>query len=457
MLNAMRKTLIPLTLLLAFRLGAADLVSLPDDPCFAPFKPVAGPQPSGLLLQPGDRLAICGDSITEQKRYSRIMETYLTVCTPELNLAIRQFGWSGERAPGFLARMTNDVLRFRPTIATTCYGMNDHLYRPYTGEIGRVYRENSLAIIRAFKTHGVRVVQGAAGAVGKVPGWSRAQGATVTDLNLGLCALRNIDVELARQEQVGFADVFVPLLVGAQVGRQRWGADYQLCGQDGVHPGWAGHLVMAYAFLKALGLDGDLGTLTVDLASGRAEGTRGHRVVRAREGVVEIESTRYPFCATGPEDRDSSLRSGMALVPFNQELNRLVLRVRNPKAARYRVTWGETNRVYAAKELAKGINLAADFAVNPFSEAFRKVDEAVAAKQAYETRQIKTLFHGPEMRTDANATVALTEATRAPLVAAIHRAFVPVRHTLRIEPVVKLLNSPTLKQHKTYAASASRG
>jgi hypothetical protein len=298
-----------------------------------------------------------------------------------------------------------------------------------------VYRENSLAIIRAFKTHGVRVVQGAAGAVGKVPGWSRAQSATMTDLNLGLCALRNIDVELARQEQVGFADVFVPLLVGTQVGRQRWGADYHLCGQDGVHPGWAGHLVMAYAFLKALGLDGDLGTLTVDLASGRAEGTRGHRVVRAREGVVEIESTRYPFCATGPEDRDSSLRSGMALVPFNQELNRLVLRVRNPKAARYRVTWGETGRVYAAKDLAKGINLAADFAVNPFSEAFRRVDEAVAAKQAYETRQIKTLFHGPEMRTDANATVALTEETRAPLVAAIHRAFVPVRHTLRIEPV----------------------
>ena len=85
------------------------------------------------MLRPNDRLAICGDSITEQKKYSRIIETYLTVCTPELNISIRQYGWSGETAPGFLARMTNDCLRFQPSVATTCYGMNDHGYRPVRG------------------------------------------------------------------------------------------------------------------------------------------------------------------------------------------------------------------------------------------------------------------------------------------------------------------------------------
>ena len=64
-----------------------------------------------MLLKEGDRLAICGDSITEQRMYSRVIETYLTVCVPELKITTRQFGWSGETAPGFLARMTNDVLR----------------------------------------------------------------------------------------------------------------------------------------------------------------------------------------------------------------------------------------------------------------------------------------------------------------------------------------------------------
>ena len=108
------------------------------DPYFAPFHPTPAPAPKKNFLKTGDQLAIIGDSITEQKKYSRIMETYLTVCVPELNISVRQYGWSGEKAPGFLARMTNDCLRFKPTVATTCYGMNDHTYRPYTNEIGNV-------------------------------------------------------------------------------------------------------------------------------------------------------------------------------------------------------------------------------------------------------------------------------------------------------------------------------
>jgi lysophospholipase L1-like esterase len=83
--------------------------------------------------------------------YSRLIETYLTVCVPELKTTVRQYGWSGETAPGFLARMTNDCLRFQPTIATTCYGMNDHGYRAYEPAIGQRYREASAAMVRAFK------------------------------------------------------------------------------------------------------------------------------------------------------------------------------------------------------------------------------------------------------------------------------------------------------------------
>src|SRR5882724_8752914 len=112
----------------------------PADPYFQQFHPLKAPAPARHFLKPGDRLAICGDSITEQKMYSRIMETYLTVCIPELDISVRQYGWGGEKADGFWRRMTNDCLRFQPTIATTCYGMNDHQYRPYEEKIGWTYR-----------------------------------------------------------------------------------------------------------------------------------------------------------------------------------------------------------------------------------------------------------------------------------------------------------------------------
>jgi hypothetical protein len=107
----------------AASLHAAEFEPKPDDAYFAKFEPKKAPAPAGLLLQPGDRLAIIGDSITEQKMYSRIIETYLTVCVPDLKISTRQFGWSGETAEGFLHRMTNDCLRFQPTVATLCYGM----------------------------------------------------------------------------------------------------------------------------------------------------------------------------------------------------------------------------------------------------------------------------------------------------------------------------------------------
>ncbi|MBN2447085.1 MAG: SGNH/GDSL hydrolase family protein [Phycisphaerae bacterium] len=413
--------------------AAEEYEVLPADPCLATYKALKAPPSEGLLLKQGDRLAICGDSITEQKMYARIMETYLTVCVPQLEVTVRQHGWSGEKAPGLERRLANDVLRFKPTIATTCYAMNDHNYQPYQDEYGRVYREASLAIIRAFKEQGVRVVQGAAGPVGKMPAWVQRAKGTVDDLNHSLLEFRNIDVTLAREEHVAFADCFLPMLEAGFEAKRRYGADYMISGKDGVHPGWAGHLVMAYAFLKAMGLDGDIGTITVDLAARQATASAGHRVLSAGASGVEIESSRYPFCATGPIDQDSSLRSGMSLVPFNEELNRLMLVVKNAPAGRYRVTWGAGSKSYSAEQLARGVNLAADFETNPSSEAFARVDEAVAKKQAYETRQMKSMMHGQAGRDDMEGTVAQTEAEREPLVAAVKAAFVPVRHTIRIE------------------------
>ena len=58
----------------------------------------------------------------------------------------------------------------------------------------------------------------------------------------------------------------------------------------------------------------------------------------------------------------------------------------------------------------------------------------MAEEQKHETRQIKELFHGPEGKADLESTAALTEKARAPLTRHIAEAFVPVKHSIRIEP-----------------------
>ena len=197
---------------------------------------------------------------------------------------------------------------------------------------------------------------------------------------------------------MGFADVFWPMLTAGVEAREKYGTNYAIAGGDGVHPSWAGHTVMAYAFLKAMGLNGDIGTFTVDMKRNKMKVTKGHKVISSKDGAFEIESSRYPFCACEAADttkpsypacanddpsKDNSIRSAMTLIPFNPGLNRLMLVARNGKASNYKVTWGSESKSFTAEQLSHGVNLAEAFPVNPFDDAFAKVDAAVAAKQAY--------------------------------------------------------------------------
>jgi len=407
----------------------------PNDEFFDPYQPLkAPPQPHKLLLKRGDNVAIVGDSITEQRRYSQLMEMYLTVCVPDLRITTRQFGWSGETAQGFLRRMTNDCLSFAPTVVTTSFGMNDYKYRPFDEANGEWYRSNYTAVVAAFKHTKARVILGSPTCVGKVASWVKSASGTVTEHNQHLCKLRNIDIEIAKDQDVRFADQFWPMLVAGFDARLKYGSNYEISGKDGVHPGWAGHVMMAYAYLKAMGLDGNLGTITVNLKRHTAKADRGHVIQNFFDGQYTIVSRRYPFCATGEINSDNSVRSGMTLVPFNKDLNRFLLIVKGGTADRYRVTWGGHVRIYSREILEEGINLAADFPDNPFSEEFAKVDKAVAEKQAFETHQIKESFHSAEARKDLKAVMEKTEVEHARLSAAVCSAFQPVTHTIKIEP-----------------------
>jgi len=414
---------------------AADYEAKPDDPYYQKFNPRKAPEPGALILKKGDRLAIIGDSITEQRKYSRIIETYLTVCEPELKITARQYGWSGETAEGFLHRMTNDCLRFEPTVATLCYGMNDHKYRPFDMENEQWYADNYSAVVRGLQGVGARVILGSPGCVGKVPAWTKSSAYTLDELNINLCALRDCDIALAKQLDTSFADVFWTLFKAGHDAQQRYGMDYAMSGKDGVHPDWAGHLVMAYTYLRAMGLDGDIGTLTVDLAGQKASATAGHEIESFKDNELTVVSSKYPFCAGGDTNSDTSMRSAATVIPFFQELSRFQLVVKNGPAMQYNIIWGTATNTYSSTQLSQGVNLAADFVNNPFSEPFKKVDEAVAAKQEFETKQIKQIFHGEMGRTNMVLAVESTEAERAPLAQAVADAMVPVRHTILIQPV----------------------
>lgn len=400
--------------------------------------------PAQAQLRNGDYLAICGDSITEQKLYSVFIEDYLLMCQPAADLQASQFGWGGEAAGGFLDRVENDVLPFKPTAATLCYGMNDGGYQKLNPDLLSQYRRALTDVVKKFKTAGLReIVVGGPGAVDTTSfkgGFLRPVSAE--DYNHTLAEFTKAAGEVAKAENVTFADLHATMLAAMAGAKERYGKDYLLIGGDGIHPPESGQLVMAYAFLKALGCKGDIGTITLDLDSGRAEATDGHRVLSASKNSAQLESTRYPFCFWGDPSKNDATSGIIEFIPFNEDLNRLTLVVKNAPAGPVKVTWGTTTKTFAGADLARGINLAAEFLDNPFVGPFRQVQEAVLRQQRYETPMVKDLLHSmPEWRQKVAEKNVPYDAFRENLISmdavlrrAARAAVVPVRHEIRIEP-----------------------
>jgi len=394
------------------------------------------------VLKKGARVAVVGDSITEQKLYSKYIETYLLACLPELDLRVIQLGWSGETAPGFANRMNNDLMPWRPDVVTTCYGMNDGSYKAYDESIGKRYAGAMADIVGRLKKSGATVVVGGPGVVDSK--FFQGGGEKPKVYNANLQQLGALAKKIAEENGFPFADVHGAMLQAMEKSKPVLGETYDVGGKDGVHPGPNGQLVMAYAFLKAMGIDGRIGTITIDLR-GKASATDGHKLTGEETGKVELESTRYPFCFTGDDKSPGGTRSVLPYVPFNADLNRFTLVVKNLDAAKAKVTWGSASKSFSKEDLEKGVNLAAEFADHPFVEPFRKVESLVGAKQAFETGMIKSMITQFPRLVDSmgkdKSVEASVEALRKQLFethekldASVRAAILPVKHTIAVAP-----------------------
>lgn len=391
------------------------------------------------VVQRGDLVALCGDSITARRIYTLYIQEYLQLCAPVADLSTVQAGRGFDTAAGFVARLENDVLTFKPSVATLCFGMNDGKYSPVSADTVDGYRKNLTEAIRLLKAGGVRtIIAGSPGVVD--PAKFKQPRVDPARYNETLARLRDAARDVAKAENVIFADIYTPMLDAMTQAKAKFGADYILA-NDGIHPNPNGHLIFAYAFLKALGFDGDLGVLTVDFASGRTAGSPGHTVLGYANGVLKIESTRYPFCFENPQDPTGS-RALTPFVPFNNELNRYRLVVKNAPA-RTRITWGSMNREFTAAELSTGINLAEAFPENPFCAPFFAAAKVMKEQQDFEDQSIRVLLNSlldwrkdypasaPQTRILADLVAAKSVEKRAASRAAIR----PVTHELKIEAV----------------------
>jgi len=374
------------------------------------------------LLRPNDRVAICGGG------YAIYLEDYLLASQPIPGLDVADFEWSAQDPAGFLARLDANLLPFKPTVVLTCFGnLSADAYTP------DYYGKAQTDLVEALKKAGVRtIVIGSPKCVDSFAYRNDPRKAAAE--NERLAALADIAKDVAAKTGAVYADVYGTTMAAMRKAKAVHGEKYVFANGEGE----AFSLVIASAFLKALGCDGNIGTITVDFAAGKAEGTPEQKIISFQNNTLTVESARYPFWfpGHGVGAADPQPWPILKCLTFGKELNRYTLIVKNLPSAQTKVYWGDDNHDFSSAELAEGVNLAAVMPGwgNPFGGPFSGVDNGVRMQREQEGRSVSARIQGkPDPQADAKREAALQVAKSR---------VVPVKTKIVIQPLAQVEKQP---------------
>ncbi|HEY4207082.1 MAG TPA: GDSL family lipase, partial [Puia sp.] len=138
-------------------------------------------------------------------------------------------------------------------------------------------------------------------------------------------------------------------------------------GSDRIHPGNAGHFVMAWLFLKQQGLAGKpVADVVIDVVGGRTELSENCRITALTASRSELQFDYLANSLPYPQDSVPRLfenphrqTEALTVIPFNEEMNKEGLTVRGLGSGSYALTIdGRPIGQWTGAQLAAGINLA---------------------------------------------------------------------------------------------------
>ncbi|MHB1461628.1 MAG: SGNH/GDSL hydrolase family protein [Armatimonadota bacterium] len=302
------------------------------------------------LLKPGQRLVFLGDSITQQRIYTRYVMNYFTMRYSGSSFSFRNAGIGGDQASWAVDRIDRDVLSLKPDVVTILFGVNDVGYKPFTQEAFDAYIGSLKKMIEKLKKAHVQVVL-------LTP--------TVVDddvntgfkpfLNEALDRFRDGVLALAGEEKLPVYDLHA-LMMDIQTRAKADDPKFTMI-PDSVHPNNAGHSLIALAMLKALGGIELPATLTVDASSKRIT------AVKCRLTNLRISTSSISFKRTDdalPTWFDANAAVIRKYIDLTNEINRYMFTVSGLSQGSWKLTVQDTViGTFTSEALAAGVNLAA--------------------------------------------------------------------------------------------------
>ncbi|MBX3257576.1 MAG: SGNH/GDSL hydrolase family protein [Chitinophagaceae bacterium] len=323
----------------------------------------------------GDRVVFAGNSITEAGFYETYIWLYYITHFPERKITVYNGGIGGDVARQIYLRMDSDLLAVKPTVLSVSFGMNDSRYFEYWMQKDRTDSVRKSAIDTSYKWFekirdkvnaypGIKKIVMSSSPYdetvknGKDPFWGKFK--TME----GIVAFQK---EAAVQNNWSYVDLFYPMTYINTKGQETDTA-FTITGPDRIHPGNAGHFVMAYLFLKSQGLANKPVSNIVINAGNKKVVRADNATIREVNKTASGISFRY-LARSLPFPMDSSARvwenpqkqyEALKLIPFVKEFDEEMLTVQGLHATGNYVLKidGSTIKNFTGAELNEGINLA---------------------------------------------------------------------------------------------------
>jgi lysophospholipase L1-like esterase len=398
-----------------------------------------------------DSVVFLGDSITEQKLYTTYVEAYTLTRFPGRSFTFRNVGWGGDTAwlrqrahpdekalfaatgsaldemvtKAVGAGLARDVLPLKPTAVTVDFSMNDHAYQAFREDIFRAHVRSQKEIADVLKKNGARVAL-----MTTQPIEDKRPDPDQDVRNQSLRKFSDGIRDVAAKEGAAFVDQFDPYMAIMLKARSAK-PDAHIGGGDAVHPGPAGHTLMAWAILKQLQAPALVSCAGFDVSRWLrskvvCEKNCAVSGVKVKDGALSFDR----LDAALPMPIDGRAAAALQLAPVTDDLNRYMLKASGLKASRYDLCIdGAKAATLTREELDKGFNLAT--VATPAAQQSAQVLELVFKKNNvfFERWRKVQLANGPAER------LAELDKQIADLEAQIEAARKPKTHHFELKPV----------------------
>ena len=334
-----------------------------------------------FALKDGDTVVFYGDSITDQRLYTTFVESYVLTRFPKLHIRFVHSGWGGDRVIGggggpIQERLRRDVIRYKPTVVTIMLGMNDGRYKPYDPETFNTFASGYLQIIRTLKMAlpGVRITVIQPSPYDDVT----RQPLFEPGYNAVLVQYGEFVRQLAKQENLRTADLNTSVVAALTKANASDPSNAQKIIPDRVHPGPAGHLLMAEALLKAWDAPATVSDVEIDTAGNPNSKSTAAEITGLQPSDRGVSWAQTDAALPVPVDwTDPLVKLAVDSSDFLTGLDREMLHVTGLAPGTYKLNIdGSEIASYSADQLARGVNLA--------------IEQTAMLKQALEVAHLTT-------------------------------------------------------------------